>query len=128
ASVRGRKARGAARANWARPPMRAGLSYAAGNDVTATVSRAVVPLTERATTTMMSTKLKTATVFLLALGLSAVGVGVLASRAAATKAGEARVEARQPDAKEPVDPPRARPAAAEDKGAESCEVSGLVLG
>jgi hypothetical protein len=38
----------------------------------------------------MSTKLKTATVFLFALGLSAVGVGVLASREAATEAAEAR--------------------------------------
>jgi protocatechuate 3,4-dioxygenase beta subunit len=123
-----RQARAAAPAILARTTMQAALSYAAGNDVTDTVSRAVVELTQRATTTMMSTKLKTATVFLLALGLSAAGFGVLASRELATQATKARVEARPRQGKEPVDPARARPAAAEDRGAESCEVNGLVLG
>jgi RNA polymerase sigma factor (sigma-70 family) len=130
AVVLGRQAKAAPVVLLARSTLRAALSYAAGNDVTATVSGTVIELMQRArTTTMMSTKLKTATVFLLALGLSAVGVGVLASREAATKATtRTQAETRQRQVKEPADRAGARPAAPQDKGAQNCEVSGLVLG
>jgi RNA polymerase sigma factor (sigma-70 family) len=123
-----RQAKAAAPAILAKATVRAALAYAAGNGVTGTVSQTVVELTERATTTMMTTKLKATAVFLLALAFIAAGAGALASRERATNATEAPRAARQRQGKEPVDRPGRVRAAPEDKAAEAREVSGVVLG
>jgi RNA polymerase sigma factor (sigma-70 family) len=121
-----RQAPAAAPAILARATVRAALSYTAGNGLPDTVSPMVVELAKGATTTMMTTKRMAALVVLLALGLGAAGLSALAPPAEPSQR-----PAKQPSqlpAKQPADQARGRPAAAEDKAAESCEVSGLVVG
>jgi RNA polymerase sigma factor (sigma-70 family) len=129
AVVLARQARAAAPAVLARSTVRAALSYAAGNGAAGTVSTAAAALARGATRTMTTTKLKTATVFLLALTFGAAGVGTLAYQEVAARATEAPpTEARRPPDQGPTDRGRAQPAAPEGKEAEAREVSGRVLG
>jgi RNA polymerase sigma factor (sigma-70 family) len=122
-----RQAPAAAPAILARSTVRAALSYTAGNGLPDTVSPMVVELAKGATTTMMTTKLKAVLVVLLALGLGVVLLA-LGLGAAGISALAPRAEPSQRPAKQPAAQARARPAAAQDKAAQSREVSGLVVG
>jgi RNA polymerase sigma factor (sigma-70 family) len=99
---------------------RAALSYAAGNEGTATVSTAVAALIQGVTKTMKTT-FKTATILLLALAAATAGVGALAySKASARPPETPAAQSRPPQDKTPT-----RPAEAEEVG--TLAVHGRVL-
>jgi RNA polymerase sigma factor (sigma-70 family) len=121
AVVLGRQAASAALpAGLAHSTIRAALLYAAGKTAAHT-SPTAAALAEGVTKTMFLTKIKVATVLLLALGLA--GAGVLTCQALAAR------QLPTPQDKAPPPPAKAPKAAApKDKGDEAVEVTGQVLG